>query len=84
MSDHDAFDRWAALARGERAPGTDAAPDVLGRLRAAAEEEPGLWALAYTSACAAAVVGGFGWQAWLALLGDWYSWLQDFSTWRLV
>ncbi|HBL18110.1 MAG: hypothetical protein A2X36_15445 [Elusimicrobia bacterium GWA2_69_24] len=82
MNDDDIFARWAALARGEDAPRTDAAPGVLARIRTAPAEEPGLWTFASASACAAAVVGVFGWQAWNALLGDWYGWLQDFSQWR--
>jgi len=88
MSGLDRFKQWAELARLEQAPQPDVASAVLRRLQRSAllPESPttGMWAFAIASACAAAACAFWGHDAWLALLGNWYSSIQDFASWSLI
>ncbi|MBI4529095.1 MAG: hypothetical protein HY695_35305 [Deltaproteobacteria bacterium] len=88
MSALDPFEKWAELARLEHAPQPDVVPSVLRDLKSAAiaPENPatGVWAFVLASAFAAVACAWLGHDAWLALLGNWYSWIQDFTLWSSI
>ncbi len=86
MREWEVFEKWAALARMEKAPQPDVAAAVIYRLTVLPEEDAatGIWAFVTVTACAAAVCAFLGYDSWLSLFGNWYGWAQDFASWSLI
>lgn len=81
------FEAWAKLARTEAAPEPDVERAVMRGLSLEEEPDPaaaGLWTFAAAAAAAACAFAVTGYGLLESMLGEWYGWFGEFTSWGML